>query len=57
MRYAIIPMLLAGPALAHTGETLHVHPHDGASWLAVVAALALIGGAAVLARATVRRRK
>ena len=49
-------ILLAAPAAAHTGA--HVHPHDGASWLAVVGALAVIAlaGGLVAARRRNRRR-
>ncbi len=45
----------AGPALAHAGA--HVHPHDGAAWLAVVAALSVAAVAGGLALMRVRRRK
>ncbi|KMK68368.1 hypothetical protein [Puniceibacterium sp. IMCC21224] len=46
------PALLfaAGPAFAHSGP--HLHPHDGASWLSVVAALGVI---AVFARVALGR--
>ncbi len=50
-------LLAAGPALAHPGA--HLHPHDGASWLAVaggLAVIALAGGLAV-ARQRGRARK
>ena len=51
MRY--LPLgLLASPAAAHTGA--HLHPHDGGSWLIVVAALAVIAAAAWLAGAMKR---
>ncbi|WP_206080277.1 LPXTG cell wall anchor domain-containing protein [Pacificoceanicola onchidii] len=49
MRGILVAMALtAGPALAHPG--VHVHPHDGASWMTVagaLAVLALAGGLAV----------
>jgi len=48
MRYALFPILMSGPALAHPG--VHVHPHDGASWLTVafaLAGIAIAGGAAL----------
>ena len=56
MRYMILTLLLAGPAAAHTGDSLHVHPHDGVSWLMVVALLGLgaLGGVAL---ARVRGKK
>ena len=47
--------LLASPALAHSGA--HLHPHDGASWLAVVAALGVLALAGGLALARARGRK
>ena len=51
MRYAPLSLLMAAPAMAHTGDTLHAHPHDGASWLAVVGLLAASGlGGWALAR-------
>lgn len=46
-------MMASGPALAHDGAALHMHPHDGASWLAICAALAVIavsGGVAFVSR-------
>ncbi|ETX15251.1 hypothetical protein OCH239_18415 [Roseivivax halodurans JCM 10272] len=48
-------ILLAAPAAAHPGA--HVHPHDGASWLAVVGALAVLvlAGGVVAARRRNRR--
>ncbi|EPX75952.1 hypothetical protein [Salipiger mucosus] len=47
----------AGPALAHPGA--HVHPHDGAQWLAVAGALAVmaLAGGLALARARGDKRK
>ncbi|MCE0505793.1 hypothetical protein LR948_10530 [Roseivivax sp. GX 12232] len=54
MRHLLIPAaaLLAGPAFAHEGA--HLHPHDGAGWLAVTAALAVLALAGVLARGELR---
>lgn len=51
--------LSAGPALAHTGEHLHVHPHDGSNWLMVVAALGIvaIGGRMAYVRTKAEARK
>ncbi|WGW03544.1 hypothetical protein [Tropicibacter oceani] len=48
---AAVVALAAGPALAHSGA--HLHPHDGAHWLSVVAALAVLAlaGGVALARA------
>ncbi|MFZ7092903.1 hypothetical protein [Primorskyibacter sp. 2E233] len=45
----------AGPALAHSGA--HLHPHDGASWLTMVAALAVLAVAGGLAVARKRTSK
>lgn len=56
MRYIILPILLAGPAAAHTGDSLHVHPHDGASWLLVASVLGL-GALGGLVLARVRGKK
>ena len=44
--------IAAGPVLAHGGA--HVHPHDGASWLTLAAALAVLALAGGLARARAR---
>ncbi len=44
--------LSASPAIAHPGA--HVHPHDGASWLAVVGALVVITAATGVAVAKAR---
>ncbi|MDU8912031.1 hypothetical protein [Aestuariicoccus sp. MJ-SS9] len=44
---ATVAGLWAGAAAAHPGA--HVHPHEGASWLVVAAALGVIGLAARLA--------
>ncbi|SPF81572.1 hypothetical protein [Pseudoprimorskyibacter insulae] len=46
--------LLATPAMAHDG--VHLHPHDGASWMVVAAALAVILGAGALKLASTRSR-
>ncbi|MFW2542398.1 hypothetical protein ACN2XU_07130 [Primorskyibacter sp. 2E107] len=48
-------MLAAGPALAHPGA--HVHPHDGASWMVVAGALAVlaVAGGVAVARARANR--
>ena len=54
-RIAIALILMAGQAAAHPGA--HAHPHDGASWLTMVAALAVLGAAGGVAFATWRRRK
>ena len=40
MRYLPFSLFLASPALAHSGP--HLHPHDGAGWLAVGAGLAVL---------------
>lgn len=48
-------LLLATPAAAHPG--VHVHPHDGASWMAVAGALAAIAVAGGLAAARRRHRR
>ncbi|WP_417724303.1 hypothetical protein [Salipiger sp.] len=39
--------LAATPALAHSGA--HLHPHDGASWLVIAAALGVVALAARMA--------
>ncbi|MBS0126618.1 hypothetical protein [Thetidibacter halocola] len=54
MRYVPLFVLMAGPALAHPG--VHVHPHDGASWLTVAAALAVLAVAGGVALARVKGR-
>ena len=48
-------ILLAAPAAAHPGA--HVHPHDGASWLALAGALAVLALAGGLALARRRHRR
>ncbi|MDP4992184.1 MAG: hypothetical protein NWQ37_13390 [Marivita lacus] len=48
-------LLWTSAAMAHPGA--HVHPHDGAHWLAIVSALGLIAVAGGLALATFRSRK
>ncbi len=52
MKYALPFVLFAGPALAHTTEDAHLHPHDGASWLVTVAVLGAtaLAGYLVLSR-------
>lgn len=57
MKYALPFALVAGPALAHSGDAPHVHPHDGASWLIVVALLGVVAVGAPLALARLRGRK
>lgn len=52
---AATSMVLATSALAHPGA--HVHPHDGAHWLAIVSALGLIAVAGGLAFGKIRNRK
>ncbi len=47
MRPVLVFLSTAAPAFAHPGP--HLHPHDGGSWLAVVAGLGVID-AAVLVR-------
>ena len=54
-RLALGLTVAAGPALAHSGP--HLHPHDGASWLAVAGALAVMALAGWLALARARTRK
>jgi hypothetical protein len=52
---AAASLVWASSALAHPGA--HVHPHDGAHWLAIVSALGLIAVAGGLAFGKIRRRK
>ncbi|WP_439119268.1 hypothetical protein [Marivita sp.] len=52
---AAVSLVWASSALAHPGA--HVHPHDGAHWLAIVSALGLIAVAGGLAFGKIRRRK
>ncbi|MGY9045652.1 hypothetical protein P775_00235 [Puniceibacterium antarcticum] len=54
---ALVFTAFASPALAHTGDHLHMHPHDGAGWLTIVAALGVIALAGRLVLARVRGRK
>ena len=49
------PVLLTTQAAAHPGA--HVHPHDGASWLTVVGALAVLALAGGLAAANAKLRR
>lgn len=53
MKYLPILALLASPAVAHQGA--HVHPHDGASWLAVLGSFAVVATAMRLAGAKARK--
>ncbi|SHH95204.1 hypothetical protein [Marivita hallyeonensis] len=57
MKHLVLPSLLltATAASAHPGA--HVHPHDGASWLVIVGALAVLAVAGGLAAAKVRSRR
>ena len=48
MKYAVVLMMMAGPAMAHEGA--HLHPHDGGMWLGLVAVLAGLGLIAVKVR-------
>lgn len=57
MKYALPLVLFAGPALAHSGDGPHLHPHDGASWLVAVAVLGVAAVAAPLTLARLRSRK
>ena len=52
---AAASLVLATSAMAHPGA--HVHPHDGAHWLAIVSALGLIAVAGGLAFGKIRNRK
>ncbi len=52
---AVASLVWATSALAHPGA--HVHPHDGAHWLALVSALGLIAVAGGLAFGKIRSRK
>lgn len=52
---AAVALLWASAAMAHPGA--HVHPHDGAHWLAIVSALGLIAVAGGLAFVKTRSRK
>ncbi|MBU2962520.1 hypothetical protein KO516_17165 [Citreicella sp. C3M06] len=57
MKYALPLVLFAAPALAHTGEGAHLHPHDGASWLVTVAVLGIAALAGHMVLKRVRSRK
>ena len=57
MKYALPLVVLAGPLAAHTGESAHVHPHDGASWLVTVAVLGVAALAGHLIVSRLRNRK
>ena len=50
-----VTLAWASSAMAHPGA--HVHPHDGAHWLALVSALGLIAVAGGLAFGKIRNRK
>ncbi len=52
---AAASLVLASSAMAHPGA--HVHPHDGAHWLAIVSALGVIAVAGGLAFGKIRKRK
>ena len=54
-KLALALVAMGGQAAAHPGA--HLHPHDGASWLAVAGALAVLALAGGIAVAQVRRRK
>ncbi len=60
-KLAVLALIIASPAAAHTGAAVHMHPHDGASWMIVASALGLIAVAgsmvAIKARAETRGRK
>jgi uncharacterized PurR-regulated membrane protein YhhQ (DUF165 family) len=51
----LVSLTWASAAMAHPGA--HVHPHDGAHWLALVSALGLIAVAGGLAFGKIRKRK
>lgn len=51
---APLTVFAATPALAHDG--MHIHPHDGASWMVVAAALSVIAGAVALRMATAKAK-
>ena len=59
MKKRLIPagaaLLAATAAQAHPGA--HVHPHDGANWLVMAGALAVLAIAAGLAVAKAKSRK
>ncbi len=52
---AVATAAFGSAAMAHPGA--HVHPHDGANWLVVVSALAVIAVAGGLAMSRTRSRK
>ncbi|MCR9158302.1 MAG: hypothetical protein NXH80_13745 [Rhodobacteraceae bacterium] len=52
---AALPLVWASSAMAHPGA--HIHPHDGAHWLALISALGLFAVAGGLAFAKTRSRK
>ncbi len=54
---ALLFTALASPALAHTGTQAHLHPHDGASWLTIIAALGVVALAGRLILARTKGRK
>jgi zinc transporter ZupT len=51
---AAASLVLATSAMAHPGA--HVHPHEGAHWLALVSALGMIAVAGGLALGKIRKR-
>ena len=55
LSFGAVTLLWTSAAMAHPGA--HVHPHDGAHWLAIVSALGLIAVAGGLALSTFRSRK
>lgn len=57
MKYAMPFVFLASPALAHTTQGPHLHPHDGASWLVAVAVLGVAALAGHLVVSRIRARK
>ncbi|WP_146586858.1 hypothetical protein [Puniceibacterium confluentis] len=52
---ALLFTAIASPVLAHSGA--HLHPHDGAHWLTLVAGLGVVALAARLALVRMRARK
>ncbi|SNR52028.1 hypothetical protein [Puniceibacterium sediminis] len=52
---ALLFTAAASPVLAHPGA--HLHPHDGANWLTIVAALGVIAIAGRMVLTRVKGRK